>query len=236
VIAVIGAGLTGLSAAWALTRRGHEVVVLEQGTVGNRDGGSHGSCRIFRLGYEHAEYVRLAQHARQLWAELEDASGERLLHPVPQLTFGPQMEQVRDGMRAAGAACELLTAEAAAEQFPHVAAPGPVLLEPDSAVISASQALAALARLTGSAVRIGVRVTALSDRIRTTQGDIEADVVIVCAGPWTPGIMAGSGIAVPGSATLEQVGYLAGGRDLPILVHYGGEFPYGLPEPGTGRY
>src|SRR5215472_16805974 len=121
--AVIGAGITGLCAARALTRRGREVLVLEQGLVGHRKGGSHGSCRIFRLGYEHAAYVRFAQRARDLWADLEDASGERLLHPVPQLTFGPQMPEVLAAMTEAGARCELLTAAETAERFPAVAAP-----------------------------------------------------------------------------------------------------------------
>jgi sarcosine oxidase len=239
-IVVVGAGITGLSAAWALARRGREVLVLEQAEVGHRNGGSHGSCRIFRLGYEYPEYVRLAQRARDLWAELDAASGERLLHPVPQLTFGPEMEQVRESMRAAGARCELLTVPESAERFPAVAAPGPVLLEPDSAVIAADRALAALDRLS-QAVRPGVRVTAIADHVRgvgisTTDGVIEAGRVIVCAGPWTAGLLSGAGIEVPGSATLEQIAYLNSARELPIIVHYGGASPYGLPEPGTGRY
>jgi sarcosine oxidase len=261
--AIIGGGITGLSAAWALARRGRDVVLVEQGSPGHLRGGSHGSCRIFRLGYDDPEYVGLARQARALWSELEDACGERLLHPAPQLTFGPQMEKVRAAMAQAGGPCEMLSAAAAAERFPAIRSTGDVLLELESAVIAADRSLAALAEQAGSAgvaepagnatatvrwpadLRSGVRVTALADdgrrvRLSTATGDIEAGCAIVCAGPWTAGVLAPAGIVVPASATLEQVAYLAPaagtGGEMPIFVSYGGEFPYGLPVPGSERY
>ncbi len=252
--AVIGAGICGLSAAWALARRGYEVTVIDQAPTGHRGGGSHGACRIFRLGYETPAYVTLARQAREAWTELEDACGERLLHPTPQLTFGPDMEQVRSALAAAGAPGELLTARAAAERFTGITVPGPVLYEPDSAVIAADRALAALAVLSGQSTqpgqttpsaRMDARVTGLAEqgsgvRVSTTAGDLDAGRAIVCAGPWTPKLAASAGIAMPGAATMEQVGYLApvrsGAGPMPIFVHYGGEFPYGLPVPGSDRY
>jgi len=241
--AIVGGGLLGLAAAWALARRGREVTVLERHEVGHRGGGSHGTCRIFRIGYEDPEYVRLARSARRAWADLEAAAGTRLLHPTPQLTFGPMMHQVHEAMTAAGAACELLAPAAARQRFPGLRAAGPVLLEPDSAVIAADRALAALAALAGPPVRC--EVGSLADdghrvRLGTTAGVVEADLAIVCAGPWTAGLLGPCGIAVPGVATLEQVSYLAPAgpepAPMPIFVHYGGEFPYGLPVPGSDRY
>ncbi len=249
--AVIGAGITGLSAAWALARRGREVTVLDQAEIGHLAGGSHGACRIFRLGYEDPDDVSLAARARDLWTELEETGGERLLHPTPQLTFGPQMPQVRAAMRQAGADCELLPPEQAAIRFPGVRSSGEVLLEPASAVIAADRALATLASLAGatSDISTGVRVTRLADDGRrvllsTTAGDVEARLVIVCAGPWTASLLAAGGVTVPGSATLEQVSYVAPATaasagpapPMPIFVHYGGEFAYGLPVPGSDRY
>ncbi|HXP22327.1 MAG TPA: FAD-dependent oxidoreductase [Streptosporangiaceae bacterium] len=244
-VVVVGGGLLGLAAARSVARRGRDVVVLERAEVGHPGGGSKGSCRIFRLGYDDARYVAPARRARELWSELESSAGERLLHPVPQLTFGEQMPAVRDALHQAGAPCELLSAEQAAERFPGVAADGPVLLEPDSCVIAADRALAALA---GAApeIRAGARVTALADdgrrvRVSTDAGDINAGVAIVCAGPWTAGLLAAAGIAVPAEATQEQVAYLTpidpgSALQMPIFVHYGGEFPYGLPVPGSRRY
>lgn len=244
--AVVGGGLLGLSAAWALTRRGHEVLVIDRAPTGHVAGGSHGSCRIFRLGYEHPAYVSLARLARDTWTELEEASGERLLHPTPQLTFGPQMPQVRHALKAAGCPGDTLTPAEAAERFPGIAVSGPVLYEPESAVIAADRALAALARLSGPTSEPAA-VTALTEhgpgvRIGTESGTIDADRAIVCAGPWTAALVAGAGIAVPGVASMEQVAYLerqhppADDDAMPIFVHYGGEFPYGLPVPGSARY
>jgi sarcosine oxidase len=256
---VIGGGITGLATAWALAKRGREVTVLEQATVGHRGGGSHGSCRIFRLGYDDPMYVSLGRPARELWTELEQACGEPLLHPVPQVTFGPQMMQVQEAMIDAGAPCRLLSAAEAAERFPGITIAGDVLLEPDSAVIAADRALAALAACARSGghaqARTSTRVISLADdgrrvRVTTSEGDVDAGRVVVCAGPWTAGLLATAGITIPAQATLEQVAYLAPASSgsaqaedgnatagtMPIFVHYGGDFPYGLPVPGTASY
>jgi sarcosine oxidase len=249
--AIVGGGLLGLSAAWDLTKRGHEALVIDQAPIGHIAGGSHGTCRIFRLGYEQPAYVSLAMQARDTWAELEDACGERLLHPTPQLTIGPELDQVRDSLERAGVPGEAMTAAEAAARFPGVAVSGPVLYEQHSAVIAADRALAALARLAGP-ISDPTRVTAIAEhgpgrpavRVSTADGDIDADRVIVCAGPSTARLLAGAGITVPGSASMEQVAYLvpadtrpaAPKGGMPIFVHYGAEIPYGLPVPESDKY
>jgi sarcosine oxidase len=248
--AVVGAGLLGLAAAHALARRGRDVVVFEQAAVGHRGGGSHGNARIFRFGYPDPGYVAMARHARDLWRDLEAESGTRLLVPTEQLTFGEGLDDLRDAMRAAGAPCELLPAGEAAARFPGIAADGPCLLEPQSAVIAADRVLAALAA-TVPDLRTGTRVSG----VRTSRGRVlieagqtvvAARSAIICAGPSTAGILAGTGISVPGTATLEQVAYVApaaGERPatgppghLPIFIRYGPTAPYGLPVPGRNLY
>ena len=42
---VVGAGVMGLSAAWALVQDGCDVTVLEQFDVGHTNGSSHGASR-----------------------------------------------------------------------------------------------------------------------------------------------------------------------------------------------
>ncbi|HEY2551226.1 MAG TPA: FAD-dependent oxidoreductase [Streptosporangiaceae bacterium] len=242
--AVVGAGLLGLAAGRALARRGRDVTVLDQGEIGNETAGSKGSCRIFRLGYPDPCYVTLAQRSRVLWHQLEAESGRPLLHPVPQLTFGRDLTAVHDGMRAAGAPCELLSAAEAADRFPGIRVHGQVLLETQSGVLAADQALLALADGLPE-IRTGVRVTGIADdgrrvRLQTSAGPLQARKVIVCAGPFTSALVSGQLPAVPSAPTLEQVGYLspvAGPVTTPpIFVCHDGRTPYGLPVPGSALY
>jgi sarcosine oxidase len=243
-VVVVGAGLLGLSAARALTRRGREVTVLERAEVGHEGSGSKGSCRIFRLGYDDAGWVSMAMRAREPWAELEDECGRQLLAPAPHLTFGDQLDDVRAAMGAAGAAHELLPAAEVAARFPGIAIDGPALLEPESCVISADAALRALAAA-GPDIRAGVTVTGVADdgrqvTVATTSGPVTAGAAVVCAGPWTSALLARSGISMPSTPTMEQVGYLAAvagpDREMPIFICHGAPEPYGLPVPGTALY
>jgi sarcosine oxidase len=243
-VVVVGAGLLGLATARALASSGHEAILLEQAEVGHEGSGSKGSCRIFRLGYDDAEWVRMAMLARGSWAGLEDQSGRRLLHPTPHLTFGEHLDGVREAMNAAGAPHELLTEAEAAARFPGITVGGPALLEPESCVISADAALQALAAAVPD-LRPGVRVTGIADdgrqvTVRTTSGDLSANAAVVCTGPWTTALLAGSGITVPSVATMEQVGYVstegASGPLPPIFICHGPPEAYGLPVPGQPLY
>ena len=50
-VAVVGAGIMGAAAAWALAARGAEVTVHEQFALDHDRGSSHGRSRIVRLAY-----------------------------------------------------------------------------------------------------------------------------------------------------------------------------------------
>ena len=240
-VVIIGAGLLGLSAAYALAARGRDAVVLEQAHIGHEGAGSKGNCRIFRLGYSDPGYVAAARRAGELWRDLEASSGAAILWPTPQVTFGAGMRGVQDAMLAAGARCEVLPAAEVASRFPAVRTGGPALLEPDSAVIAAEAALAALAAGVGE-IRTGVRVVSIADdgrqvTVRTSQGPVTAQTVIVTAGPWSGGLLVTAGLSVPVRPTLEQVGYVkpAGGSAealaTPIFISHAEQAPYGLPVP-----
>jgi sarcosine oxidase len=77
---VIGVGGMGSATVYHAARRGLSVLGLEQFDIPHAQGSSHGVNRIIRLAYyEHPSYVPLLRRAYELWRELENRVGERLL-------------------------------------------------------------------------------------------------------------------------------------------------------------
>src|SRR2546423_7305552 len=87
---VVGLGAMGTATCWQLARRGARVLGLDRFEIPNARGSSHGLSRMIRLAYyEHPDYVPLLRHAYELWHELEQSSGQRLLHVTSGLYIGP---------------------------------------------------------------------------------------------------------------------------------------------------
>ncbi len=245
---VIGAGLLGLSAAWALTGRGWRVLVLEAaGAPGHERAGSKGNARIFRLGYPEPHYVEMALLARTRWHDLERTTGRRLLHVTGQVTMGDgaTLDAIAGALAAAGAPVEHLSAAAVARRFPGIAVAGPALVEPDSGVLAADECLRALRESGGFELRTGTRVTSVHDgspdavTVETADGTaLEADVVVASAGPATLGFV-GTGASVAAAPSLPQVAYFKSRRGaalLPVFIEWGEDMIYGLPVPGGGPH
>jgi sarcosine oxidase len=231
-VVIVGGGLLGLATAYAL-RGTRDVVLLERDVIGNERAGSHGPTRIFRLGYPGPAFVTMAMRARECWRDLEADARVELLHPTPQLTFGPGADEVYAALRAADAPVERTSADAIGARFPRFAHVGDAVLEPDSAVIAADRTLAALRERSGADVREHTRVTRVDARTVETQDErIEANTVVVCAGPWTRGLVP----QLPTFATLELVAYVRAGAGLPIFIDFTEPAVYGLPTPGTDLY
>src|SRR5436305_1199801 len=107
---VIGAGLVGSSAAWALAERGHEVTLVERDQPAGRSGSSHGSARILRYTYPDVFYARLMVDARLRWDELERQARRRLVTQTGGLDFGVDRDpaQLAEVLASAGVEHELL--------------------------------------------------------------------------------------------------------------------------------
>ena len=202
--------MNGLATAWALRRGGHDVVVYEQFELGHTRGSSHGRTRIFRLAYPETEWVRFAQEALAGWRELEQESGEELL------LLNGMLEFVREGavgsqqaLEESNVECELLSREETQARFG--VAPGEgwyVVFQPDAGVVYSDRALAAFAR--GLDIRERHRIASLDD--------IEAQVVVVTAGPWARTLLALHGIDLPVVVTRETVTYFRLEGRVPSVV------------------
>jgi glycine/D-amino acid oxidase-like deaminating enzyme len=139
-VVVIGGGAMGSAAAWALTRAGREVLLLERFGPGHDRGGSHGSTRIFRLMYAEGDYVRLAQRALRAWRDLESESGTSLLTTTGGIDHGldePALAVRAAVLSAHSVPFEVLDPAAASERWPGMAFDGPVVHQPDGRVAGA---------------------------------------------------------------------------------------------------
>jgi sarcosine oxidase len=96
---VIGVGGMGSAAVYHLARRGASVLGLEQFDIPHEFGSSHGVSRIIRLGYaEGSFYVPLLYRSYDLWFELENLTGERLLIITGGIDAGTENSEAVSGV------------------------------------------------------------------------------------------------------------------------------------------
>jgi sarcosine oxidase len=245
-VAVVGAGIVGLSAAWRLAEAGQDVVVLEQFNLGHDRGSSHGATRIFRFAYDDPVYVRLAQKALPLWRELENAAGRTLLQITGGIDVGDPtyLEACNAALRACGARTHHLGPKARRDRFPwlNVRDEG-CIFSPDTGVIAANdalQAVAAAARGAGADILDGSPVERLgvgADGVTIVVGEqeISARCCVVAAGAWVSGLLEPLGIALPVRVTREQVFYFRSDDQVLPFIHRGALARYGVPSFGGAR-
>ena len=78
-LTIIGGGVMGLMTAYYAAPLAESVTVLDKSRVGDPATASFALTRSVRNDYLDLEYSRLAFEARQLWADLQQRGGERLL-------------------------------------------------------------------------------------------------------------------------------------------------------------
>jgi sarcosine oxidase len=219
-VAVVGAGINGVAAAYSLACGGDEVTLYEQFRLGHTRGSSHAAARIFRLAYPEPEWVRLAQEALAGWRALEADSGETLLELNGLVELAPPgVESSRAALEACGARFE----ETEVSGFE-----GSALFQPDAGIVRAD--LAHRAFLDG-ALRRGVRLVE-NERVVALDA-LDADAVVVAAGAWIRRLLPD----LPVQPTRETVCYFGLDGAPPSLIELGtgrGDCFYALHDPGGG--
>src|SRR4051812_9332000 len=80
---VIGAGITGVTTALELRRRGHDVTILDPGPIPHPLSASADISKAIRATYgADEEYTALADRAIPVWREWNEMFGEKLYHEV----------------------------------------------------------------------------------------------------------------------------------------------------------
>jgi sarcosine oxidase len=199
-VVVIGLGAFGSAALWRLAQRGVDVAGVERHGIGHHLGSSHGATRLFRIAcQEHPGLPPIALKSLELWTELGDQTGERLVRQSGCLSTGPPQSQAVSGVIAAAAAAglpvmELSHAELVARQPQYAGLePGDVAVwDPGAGICYPERnvrAHAAAARSAGADIYPHTMVTGLeADRdgvtVRTPTVEFRAPHVVVAAGAW----------------------------------------------------
>ncbi len=181
MIVIIGAGICGLAAAYELSRRGQDAIVLERGRPFGEQ--SAGPARIFRVAHRRPTLSGLAMKARDGWQRWETELGAgRLLGSEGFIDVGAP-DDTAAAMSDAGAAFSWLDRSAIGARIPFAAAPWEVgVFDPMGGSLRTRRAPAALARRV--IIKRGEAVSVADDG-STTLADgtvVTADRVLICAG------------------------------------------------------
>lgn len=213
-IVIVGGGVIGTSVAYHLTKNGErDVVLLEQGELSCgttwHAAGLVGQLRATQSG------TTLVQYGASLYEQLEEevglSSGFKRCGGVTVARTEDRMEQLRRTVATAQAydlECELLTPGETLEHYPLLETGdllGGIWLPGDGTAnpTDLTQALARGARQRGAQVIERVRVVSIEQEdgrvvgVRTDSGDIDAEIVVNCAGQWAHQLAANIGVAVP---------------------------------------
>ncbi|KAB8219554.1 FAD dependent oxidoreductase [Aspergillus novoparasiticus] len=254
-VAVVGLGVLGSAAAYQAAQKGKKVIAFEQFEFGHVHGASHDTSRIVRTSNALPEYVKLAQSAYKDWAELEEATGQKLLTITGGLVFVPRkkaspFESLINTLKVTNLPHEILDATEVKKRWPQFDIPDTVdaVYTADTGIAHASKTVAAmqyLARSKGAVLKENTSVDRVIPKkeggvtIPTSKGEFHAAKVILTTDAWTNKLLAPLGVHIPLSVMQEQVTYFKSTDTdafqpdrFPVWIWGGDPAFYGFPSYG----
>jgi len=260
---VIGVGGIGSAAAyWIAKRGGKNVLALEQYELGHWRGASEDHSRIIRHSYHTADYASLTRAAFDHVRALEEATGMDLVKVTGGLNLAPndsagnaEIGGYAHSLAEQGHPYEVMDGAELAARWPQwrVGKETVALYQADSGLLDIRRANSAhISRARALGVTFMDRtparaVTAAAGHVEVHAGDqvYRARTLTICAGSWTPALLASLGVHVPLVLSQEQVSYFAA-PDLrpfapdqfPVWIFHGAVFDgeetsyYGFPVYG----
>jgi sarcosine oxidase len=204
---VCGLGAMGSAAVYQLAKRGNRVLGLDRFSPPHVNSSSHGESRIIRQAIgEGEEYVPLVLRSYELWREIENETGKKLLTITGGLSLESQnseavMHRRRDFLDQAircaekfNVRHEILDTADIRKRFPQFAVTDErAYYEHETGFLRPELCIEAqlhLARKHGAVVQTDEPVVSIESRgdsgvtVETSHGTYYAEKVIITAGPW----------------------------------------------------
>jgi monomeric sarcosine oxidase len=253
-IVIVGAGIVGLSTAYALLKQGmKQVTILEQALVDHRRSTSHGLSRLLRFEYGSQKcYTQMVQLSLNRWESLERASRRTLYTPTGLLMLGNEHDNFTRAsyhvLRESGVPVKSLSRHECITQFPQFNTEQYDLFtyNANGGILHASICLNTLKEMIlemGGTIREHQRVTHIAHesqhypiRLHLSGGEtLTAERVVLATGPWVHRLLGEQ--RLPIRLTRQYVLYFANLPTSSFRLH---TFPafmvddlYGLPIHST---
>ncbi|MDY6996974.1 MAG: FAD-dependent oxidoreductase [Actinomycetota bacterium] len=229
-VVIVGGGIEGCAAAWALSRRGvTDVVVAERSTVGSGMTGK--SSGVVRCHYGVSSLAAMAAAGLEVFENAEDLFGTDIGFRQTGYVVGvgePNVDSLRKSLaaqRRVGVDTEEIDRTEVARLWPYAdlspfAAFGWEARGGYGDAYQTAQAFSTAARAAGVRIRQGTAVAGLlvdGDRVTGVRlaggGEIAAGTVVVATGVWTQPFLAPYGLDVPITVAREQIVMIDPGID-----------------------
>jgi sarcosine oxidase subunit beta len=225
-VVIVGAGIMGLSLAWALVKRGRRVLCVERGRLAGE--ASAANAGTLAVQNKPLGSIPLTLESMRLWAalgeelggtvEFEQRGGLRVAHTTEDLQ---KLTLSHAAQANAGAPVELLDRDEALARAPYlspaISGASYCALDGMANPFLASRRLFTATRAAGVSFMFDCAVTDVHPqpdgtvRVVAGAGIIAAPVVVIASGAWIPVVAAHAGVPLPIETKVQQVLITDGG-------------------------